>query len=311
MQTILGANGTIGKPLAAELKKYTDKIRLVSRNPKRVNENDELFPADLSKPEEVDRAVAGSEVVYLLVGFEYNIDVWRKNWPALMRAVIEACKKHNSKLVFFDNIYMYGVDSLKHMTEDAVINPPSKKGMVRKEISGMLMDEVRKGNLNGLIARAADFYGPENERSVLIEMVYKNLVKGKKANWFGKAEKIHSFTYTPDAAKATAQLGNTPEAFNQVWHLPTSRERLSSREIISLFAEEMGAKDALMIVPVWLVKLMGLFVPVMKEFPEMNYQFENDYVFDSSKFEEKFGWGATSYAEGIKETVRSFGAQSK
>lgn len=306
MQTILGANGTIGKPLAKELKKYTDAIRLVSRDPKKVNETDELFPADLSKAEELERAVAGSEVVYLLVGFEYNIKVWRKKWPALMREVIDACKKHGSKLVFFDNIYMYGIESLPHMTEDAVINPPSEKGKVRKQIADMLLNETKQGGLQALIARSADFYGPGNERSVLIETVYKNLAKGKKANWFGSTEKIHSFTYTPDAARATALLGNTASAYNQVWHVPTSGERLSSGEIISIFAEEMGAQNKTMIVPVWMIKLMGLFVPVMREFPEMNYQYENDYFFDSSKFEKAFGIKATSYREGIRETVRSF-----
>ena len=65
MQTILGANGTIGSVLTKELVNYTDKIRLVSRNPRKVNESDELFPADLSNPAFVDQAVEGSDVVYL------------------------------------------------------------------------------------------------------------------------------------------------------------------------------------------------------------------------------------------------------
>jgi uncharacterized protein YbjT (DUF2867 family) len=89
MQTILGANGTIGRVLARELTKYTSQIRLVSRSPKRINSNDELFPADLSKPDMADKAIEGSEVVYLLVGFEYNTKVWQEEWPRLMRSVLE------------------------------------------------------------------------------------------------------------------------------------------------------------------------------------------------------------------------------
>src|SRR4051812_45066937 len=104
MQTILGVNGTIGTVLAQELTKYTDKIRLVSRNPKKINPQDELFPADLSNPAEVEKAIAGSEIVYLLVGFEYSIKVWRESWPKLMRATIDACIKHKAKLIFFDNV---------------------------------------------------------------------------------------------------------------------------------------------------------------------------------------------------------------
>ena len=85
MQTILGAGGTIGKLLAKELLSYTDKIRLVSRNPVKVNETDELFPADLSQAGAVDKAVEGSDVVYLVVGFEYKTKVWEEKWPALMK----------------------------------------------------------------------------------------------------------------------------------------------------------------------------------------------------------------------------------
>ena len=118
MQTILGANGTIGAVLAKELSSYTDKVRLVSRNPRKVNSSDELMPMDLSNPESVDKAVAGSEVVYLLVGFEYKLKVWQRKWPSLMKAVIEACTRHNARLVFFDNVYAYAEQSIGHMTED-------------------------------------------------------------------------------------------------------------------------------------------------------------------------------------------------
>ena len=206
MQTILGANGTIGSVLAKELSNYTDKVRLVSRNPKRVNESDELFPADLSQPGAVDKAVEGSDVVYLVVGFDYKLSIWEDKWPKLMRAAIDACIKHKARLVFFDNVYMYDLGAIPCMTEESPLNPPSKKGAIRKQISQMLLDEVKTGKLMALIARSADFYGPGNEKSFVTEMVYKNLKKGKTPNWFINADRKHSFTYTPDAAKATALL---------------------------------------------------------------------------------------------------------
>lgn len=303
MQTILGGNGTIGSVLAKELTKYTNSIRLVSRHPKKVNATDELFPADLSDPEQVEKAIAGSEVVYLLVGFEYTLKVWQDKWPKLMRASIDACIKHHAKLVFFDNVYLYDIGAIPHMTEDSPINPPSKKGMVRRQIADMLMTAVKSGKLTGLIARSADFYGPSNDKSFLIEVVYKNLKKGKKPNWFIKADKKHSFTYTPDAAKATAILGNTADAYGQVWHLPTDKNSLTGKEMISLFTKEMNVADKVFVLPMWLLKLLGLFIPLMKEMPEMMYQYDRDYVFDSSKFQEYFNFSPTSYQQGVKETI--------
>src|SRR5580692_7545604 len=125
MHTILGSGGAIGIDLAKELTKYTNKIRLVSRNPKRINDSDELYTADFSDPTQLDKAIEGSEVMYLIAGFKYDLKVWRKTWPALMSAVIKACEKYNCKLVFFDNIYMYDKNQLGNITEETPINPPS------------------------------------------------------------------------------------------------------------------------------------------------------------------------------------------
>ncbi|MCW3111267.1 MAG: dependent epimerase/dehydratase family protein [Segetibacter sp.] len=298
MQTILGATGPIGTELAKELIRYTDKIRLVSRNPKKVNATDILLPADLTKAEDVDKAIAGSQIVYLTVGFEYNIKVWKRTWPALMRNVIEACKKYNCKLVFFDNVYMYDRDFLSDMTEETPVRPTSKKGEIRAEIAELLLSETKKGSLTALIARSADFLGPNN--SVLIETVYKNFKKGKKANWFADANKVHNFTFYSDAAKGTAILGNSPEAYNQVWHLPTDKIRLTGKQWIELFARQVNVKPAYMVVPAWLAGILGLFVPIMKELKEMMYQYDRDYFFNSSKFEKAFNYKPIAPEEAVR-----------
>jgi nucleoside-diphosphate-sugar epimerase len=303
MQTILGANGTIGSVLTKELVSYTNKIRLVSRNPRKVNESDDLFPADLSNPAFVDQAVEVSDVVYLVVGFDYNLKVWEEKWPTLMRATINACIKHNARLVFFDNVYSYDINAIPHMTEESEYNPPSRKGAVRKQISQMLMDEVKAGKLMALIARSADFYGPGNDKSFANEMVYKNFLKGRRANWFIDADKKHSFTYTPDAAKATALLGNTDDAYNTIWHLPTDKNTITGREFIELFSKEMKVSNKLVVMPMWMVKLAGIFVPVLKEMREMMYQYDRDYFFDSSKFDKRFNFKTTTYQEGVRNTV--------
>ena len=306
MQTILGANGTIGRILAKELARHTDKVRLVSRNPRRVNETDELHPIDLLKPGAVDKAVEGSDVVYLTVGLEYKLKVWEQQWPLLMRETIDACIKHNSKLVFFDNIYMYDRDAVPHMTEESRVSPASRKGQVRKRISEMLLNAESKGKITALIARSADFYGPDNKNSFVNEMVLKNLAAGKRAMWFMNKNVVHSFTYTPDAAAATALLGNTPDAYGQVWHLPTESSRLTGTDFIKMCAEELKVKPRITVVSPMMIRLLGLFIPVMREMPEMMYQYDRDYFFDSSKFTSRFGITATPYLTGIQESCKSF-----
>ena len=304
MQTILGSSGVIGTELAKALTQYTDKIRLVSRNPKRVNPNDQLVIADLTNAQQVLSAVEGSEVVYLTAGIQYKISEWQKQWPVIMKNVIDACKTHKSKLVFFDNVYTYGLVK-GWMKEDTLVNPVSKKGEVRAQIAQMIMSEVERGNLDAIIARAADFYGPNTPLSFATVTVFHNLKKGKKAQWFLDANKKHSMTFTPDAGKATALLGNTKTAYNQIWHLPTDKNALTGKEFIEIAAKEFGVKPEYVVLKKWIIQLVGVFIPVVKESSEMLYQNEYDYLFDSSKFEKAFNFVPTSYKDGIAATVKS------
>ncbi|XZF16650.1 NAD-dependent epimerase/dehydratase family protein [Chitinophagaceae bacterium MMS25-I14] len=306
MQTILGAGGAIGSLLANELRNYTSEIRLVSRNPKKVNDTDILFPADITQRDNVFKAVEGSEVVYLVAGFEYNINTWRSIWPELIRNVIDACAQYNAKLVFFDNVYMYDINAIGHMTETSPMNPPSRKGQVRKQLVDMIFEAVHAGRIHALIARAADFYGPGiSGTSILQETIYKNLKAGKKAQLLAAADKVHTYTFTPDAARATALLGNTPDTWDQVWHLPTDQQQLTGKDWVAMFAKEMNVPGKYMIVPKWMVGIIGWFMPVMKEMHEMLYQNDRDYVFDSSKFEKRFNIKATPYATGVRAVVEA------
>lgn len=304
MQTILGAGGVIGNELAKSLPRYTDKIRLVSRHPRKVNPNDEIMSADLLNAGQVLKAVQGSEIVYLTAGLSYNLDIWRSQWPVIMKNVTAACMKHNAKLVFFDNVYSYGrVDGW--MTEDTPMNPSSRKGEVRKQIAEMIMNAVRTGDLHAIIARAADFYGPDTPLSFITVMVFDNLRKGRKAQWLINDSVRHSLTYTPDAGRATAVLGNTESAYDRVWHLPTDRNVLTGRQFIETAAAEFGAGPRYTVLPRWMVQLAGLFNGIVRESVEMLYQNDSDYLFDSGKFEKAFDFRATPYRQGIRETVQS------
>ncbi|MFC1997687.1 NAD-dependent epimerase/dehydratase family protein [Chloroflexota bacterium] len=306
MQTILGSGGAIGTELAKALKGHGDDIRLVSRTPVKVNPGDDLLSADLTQPADVQKAVAGSEIAYLTVGLPYDTKVWQRTWPILVKNVIEACKAHGAKLVFIDNIYMYDPDYLGSMTEETPIRPVSNKGAVRSQIAQMIMNEVQSGNLEALIARCADYYGPSIQNtSMLIETVFKNLHNGKKANWLSSTGYRHSFTFTPDAGKATALLGNTADAYNQVWHLPTAPNAFTGKEMIEAIANEMGVQPGVQVAPKFMVRLLGLFNPIMKETVEMMYQYDRDYIFDSSKFEKRFDYSPTPYLEGIRAIVKT------
>lgn len=305
MQTILGAGGAISRLLAKELTAYTTDIRLVSRNPQKINKSDEVMTADLTVAEQVDRAIKGSEVAYLTAGLPYSTKVWKKDWPVIIENVIASCISHGCRLVFFDNLYSYDGSDLSDIRETHVVNPPSEKGKVRAAVVAAIWKAVAKQGLVALVARSADFYGPGIKGvSMLTETVINPLRAGKKANWMIAGSFRHSFTFTPDAAKATALLGNTPDSYGETWHLPTAANPLTGKEWIERIAADLGVKAKYRFVSRPMVRLLGIFLPVLRESYEMLYQYDKDYVFNSEKFEKRFNVHPTPYLEGILQVLR-------
>lgn len=303
LHTILGSTGNIGTFLAIDLKPYTDNIRLVSRNPKSINGNEELIKADFLNEEEVDNAIAGSDTVYLVAGITYKIKIWREQWPIIMANVIKASIKHNAKLVFFDNMYCYDPSHVGHLTEETPINPQSKKGKVRAQIAQMILDEVQSGKLTAMIVRAADFYGPNAKLSFLHEAVINRMKAGKTAQWMYNGNRKHSFTYIPDASYATAFLAQQKSTWNQVWHLPTSNRYPTVQEIVNILAKELDVKPKLSVLPAFMVSILALFIPLLREVKDLRYQLDQDYCFDSSKIEKSYGLKPIDLEEGLRKCL--------
>lgn len=302
MQTILGANGAIARELSKVLAQSGAKLRQVSRNPRRVSPTDETVSADLLDRDATASAVVGSDVVYLVAGLKYDAAVWQEQWPRLMRNVLDACKRSRSRLVFFDNVYAYGhVDGV--MTEQTPFNPCSRKGEVRALIATMVLDAIRAGELEAMIVRSADFYGPGAQQSFPHATVFTRLKAGKTPQWIGNPKAVHTFTFTPDAGRALAVLAQQPSAYGQTWHVPTSKQPITGEEFVRLACELAGRRYALQAPPPWLLHAMGWFVPALRENAEMMYQFDYDYRFDSSKIEQAFGIVPTSYRQGIAASL--------
>jgi nucleoside-diphosphate-sugar epimerase len=300
--TILGAGGPIGITLTNELLKSNQDVRLVSRNNHSMP-GTESFKADITSHEEILNAVKNSDVVYLLAGLKYDLKVWTDLWPKIMQNTIDACKSVKAKLIFFDNVYMYGKVTGK-MTETTPYNPCSKKGEIRAKIASQLENEMKQKNLNAIIARSADFYGPyATKNSVLYILAIDNLMKGKSAQWMIDANLLHSFSYTIDCAKGLALLANREECFNQTWHMPTFSPPINGKTFTDLIAKELGVASKYTVLKKWMLKMAGLFNKSVSESIEMLYQSENEYYFDSTKFNDFFNYKPKPYDEGIHDTI--------
>jgi nucleoside-diphosphate-sugar epimerase len=304
MHTILGAGGPVANALTKELLDHNQTIRLVSRRPVDIKGNNLSWKkADLLNYNEVQEAAKGSTVIYLCAGLVYDINVWREQWPVIIQNVINVAKENNARLIFFDNIYMYGLVN-GPMMEDTPYHPSSEKGKVRAGIANTIMDEVKAGKLRATIARAPDFYGTSSKNSFFDMMVLDKYAQKQSAQWMGDPNKLHNFIYIPDAGRAMYLLGQSPESDNQVWHLPTAPV-MTGNQFIELAARIYGVKPKFMRIRKVMLWIIGLFNKVIAGAVEMFYQSSHDYIFNSDKFEKAFNFKPTSYEEGIKEVSRT------
>lgn len=300
MQTILGASGQIGHELAVALKRdFTDDIRLVSRNPRKVNETDQLHRADLLDAEETRRAVKGSEIAYLTAGLPMDAKLWVEQWPVIMGNVIDACAKQGVKLVFFDNTYMYP-QTAEPQTESTPFRPYGEKGRVRATIAEALLKAMDRKRLTALICRAPEFYGPGKTQSITNSTIIEPLANGKPARVFLRDDTLRTLIYTPDASRAMALLGNTPDAYDQTWHLPCDDDRLTYRAFIYLAAEQFGTAPQYRILRRWQLRLAGRFNKTVREAAELLPRYTVDNIFVSDKFKERFpDFRVTTYRDGL------------
>lgn len=302
---MLGANGQIADELTRELhRNFTEDIRLVSRNPRRIHDSDQLVKADLMDADATDAAVQGSEIAYLTVGLPMNSQLWEERFPIMMTNVIAACQKHDCKLVFFDNTYMYPRTPAPQ-TEQTRFEPVGRKSRVRAQIATMLLEKIHAGSVDAVICRAPEFYGPGNTKSLSNSSIFNRIKEDKRALVPLNANTLRTLIWTPDASRAMALIGNTPDTYGQTWHLPCDDNRLSYKQMIKTAALVLQREVPYLTLPMIAFKLGGLINKDVKEAEELLPRYRDDNIFDSSKFRTRFpDFAVTSYPDGIAAIIQ-------
>lgn len=312
MQTILGANGQIAVELAKELNRgYAADLKLVSRNPRAVNGTDTLAAADLLDADQTSAAVAGSDIVYFTAGLPANTALWERQFPTMLRNALDAARSAGAKFAYFDNTYMYPQDE-RLQTEETPFEPLGRKGRVRAKMASMVLHEMRREDIPVLIGRAPEFYGPGKTQSITNTLIIDNLKQGKPARVPVRDDRQRTLIWTPDASRALALLGNTPDAFGQTWHLPVSGERPVYRDFVELAAEVFAQDARYSVIPRWAMRAAGVFSPQVRELTELLPRYAHDSRFDSTKFTTRFPeFAITDHREGLETIHRETRASNR
>jgi nucleoside-diphosphate-sugar epimerase len=299
---VIFGTGPVGCWTARALRGLDIPVRAVNRSgerPELMPADVEIVAADASVPGQAVAAAQGAAVVYQAMNPPYH--QWNLFFPGLQSGAMAAARKSGALFVSIENLYIY--DSSKPIIEDSPIAPRSKKGELRARMADEVIAAHKRGELRVAMLRSSDYYGPGVTGSALGEMVFGNMVKGKKAQLAGSASAPHSYAYIEDVGRAAATLGSSGESSGKIWIAPHAQP-CSQQEILEKACKVLGVKPQFSVISPLMMRLAGLFVPGAREMVEMMYEFTEPFVVDSSRIQKRFGLTPTSIDAGIEQTVK-------
>jgi nucleoside-diphosphate-sugar epimerase len=207
-----------------------------------------------------------------------------------------------------ENVYMYGRPAGRVLTEDRAYEAHTKKGQLRGRMALDLLAAHDAGRVEVAIGRASDYFGPRGgAQSNLGDRVFPAALTGKTATVLGDPDQPHTYTYVPDIGEGLAALGEHPDAPGQVWHLPNDPDTRSTRQLVDIVYRQAGQPGGtLRRLPPVLLRALGLVNPTMRELVEMQYQFAEPFIVDSSKITNKLGVTATPVEQALAHTLRTY-----
>jgi nucleoside-diphosphate-sugar epimerase len=300
LNIVFGA-GPLGYAVAEKLLIKGKTVKMVNRSGKTDLPNGAmLIRADAEDRERTREICKDAKVVYHCAMPPYT--QWKELFPPLTIGIMEGAASANAKLIYADNLYMYGYTDIP-INENTPNNPLGTKGIVRKKMSENLLAAHRDGKVKIAIGRASDFYGPGVVASILGERVFKPALDGKTIRMLGNIDVPHSFIYIKDFAKGLVTLGEEPNATGEVWHIPAA-EALTTRELLHLIFNETKKTPKVQTISPFITNLLSRFNSIIKELKEVMPTYEKPYLVDHSKFEKSFGNSSIPHKEAISETVK-------
>jgi len=300
--------GPTGKATVDLLHARGQAVRVVQRKrPADLPPGIEFMACDVLKADDVKRALAGASQAVVTIGFDYTGRIWKAAWPKAMANLLAAAEAANVRVIQIDNMYMYGPQTAA-LHEDMPLTSYGVKPAVRAEVTRLWQKAARERRVRWAALRAPDFYGPGVRNSHMGDTGLVQVAQGKPAQLLMAPNLPHAFAYVPDIGRAAVSLIDAPDdAFGQVWHVPCA-PAITPRQMLQIGADAAGVKLQVMALPSFMLQLLGVFAPPMRELSEMRFTWNRPYHVDAAKFARRFWSDAMPFEIGIPAAIRSYPA---
>jgi nucleoside-diphosphate-sugar epimerase len=303
LHVVFGA-GQIGSVLARKLAAAGLAVRLVRRSGADAGlagAGVEQVRADALDPAAAAEAARGAAAIYHCINSAYFAKVWAAELPRIQESLVAAAARAGARLVVLDNLYALGRTGGRPMTEDTPFAPCSRKGEIRARLAEALAAARKAGTVRAVTGRAADFFGPGGVNSYFEGRFFKPVLAGKKAATPVNPDTPHTYHFIPDVAAGLLALGRDPGA-EGTFMLPC-RPALTTRALAGLIGGALGRKAELSRIPGFVLRILGLGVPILRELSEMAYQWEEPFLVDDARFRARYGDLSTPLPEAARLTA--------
>jgi nucleoside-diphosphate-sugar epimerase len=258
--------------------------------------------ADASSSTDMVALSHGAVAIYNCANPAYHR--WPTDWPPIAQALLTAAERSNAVLITAGNLYGYGRVS-GPMTEDLPLAAEGPKGLTRVQMWRDALAAHDAGRVRATEVRASDYVGP-GAQSHLGDRVVPRLLAGRGATVMKSADTAHTWTATDDVAHLLVTVAGDERAWGRPWHVPSSPPR-TQREAVGDLCRVAGLQPVkVKEYPGMLIRGMGLFNPMMRELPEVAYQFEEPFVMDSTAAQRTFGLVPTPWDDVLDGVITSF-----
>ena len=306
---LFGATGAVGKALAAKLARQGRSFRVVGRFEERLRRDFRLYEplveycaADLSDPAAAARAAAGVATIFYTVGVPYP---QFEQHPKLTRVALDAAAAAGVRhYVHLSTVYPYGVPQQDFVSESHPRNPTTFKGRMRKEQEDLVLAADNPQGMRTTLLRPPDFYGPDSELSY-VRAIFDAAVKGGTANVVGPIDTPHEFIFVPDLAETLLALSEKEEAYGKAWNV-AGPGLITTRQFAELVFGAVHQKPRLRVAGRFILRVLGLFNPFLREVVEMHYLWTTPVKLDDARLRQLLpNLHKTPYAEGIRLTINA------
>lgn len=304
---LIFGTGAIGLATMEALHARGESVRMVNRSGHApVPEGVEVVGGDASDPAFTTAVADGAHVVYQTLNPPY--DQWAQLFPALQAGVLAAAQANGARLVSMENVYMYGRPHGRPLTEDRAHDAHTRKGVLRSRMSLALLEAHAAGRVEVTIGRASDYFGPRGgAQSNLGDRVFRTVLTGRAATVLGDPDQPHTYTFIPDIGEGLAVLGEHPEAPGQVWHLPNDPATRTTRELVDLVHRLAGRPRArVRQVHPLLLRAAAVTNSTVRSLLEMQYQFDEPFIVDSTRILTRLGARATLVEDALGKTLATY-----